>query len=209
MSGEPSLLYLLGSPRNGGNTDILAGEICRGFEADGGTTERVALAELSIRGCTGCLACMDDRDEICVLDDDMTDLYQKILAATALLLATPVYYSSPTAQMKLMVDRFFPFGDFQKTRYARALAGRPVGLAFCYGETDTIESGVYHAYHILKAMAVGSGGTFAGCVHGTADQKGDILKRPDLLEDGRALGEKLHGMALAWQGEEGANKTAR
>ena len=37
MSGKPSLLNLLGSPRNGGNTDILAGEICRGFEAAGGT----------------------------------------------------------------------------------------------------------------------------------------------------------------------------
>ena len=201
MSERPSLLYLLGSPRNGGNTDTLAGGICRGFEAAGGTTERVALPELSIRGCSGCLACMDDREEICVLDDDMTELYQKILSATALLLATPVYYSSPTAQMKLMIDRFFPFGDFQKTRHAKELAGRPVGLAICYAEADLFDSGVDHAHHILKAMAVGSGGTYAGCVHGTADKKGDIDKRPDLLEEGRAFGAKLFGMARAWQAE--------
>lgn len=200
MSEKPSLLYLLGSPRNGGNTDVLGGEICRGFEAAGGTTERVAVAELSIRGCTGCLACMDDRPEICVLDDDMTELYGKILAATALLLATPIYYSSPTAQMKLMIDRFFPFGDFQKTRHVKELAGRPVGLAIVYAEADPLESGVFQTHHILKATAVGSGGTLAGWVHGTADAKGDMLKRLDLLAEGRALGARLCDMARTWQG---------
>ncbi len=207
MSERPSLLYLLGSPRNGGNTDTLGIEICRGFEDAGGATERVSLPDLIIRGCTGCLACMDDREEICVLDDDMTELYQKILSATALLLASPVYYASPTAQMKLMVDRFFPFGDFQETRWAKALAGRPVGVAICYAEENIFESGVEHAHYILKSMAVGSGGTYAGCVHGSADQKGDIYKLPGLLEEGRAFGAKLSDMARAWQAE--ARQVAR
>jgi multimeric flavodoxin WrbA len=200
MSEKPSLLYLLGSPRNGGNTDVLGGEICRGFEEAGGTSERVNVAELSIRGCTGCRACMDDRPDICVLDDDMTELYEKILSATALLLATPIYYSSPTAQMKLMIDRFFPFGDFQKTRHCKELAGLPVGLAIVYAEADPLESGVFQTHHILKAASTGSGGTLVGWVHGTADEKGDMIKRPDLLAEGRALGVKLYDKAKGWRG---------
>jgi multimeric flavodoxin WrbA len=142
---------------------------------------------------------MDDRAEPCVLDDDMTDLYQKMLAAPALLWASPVYYSAPTAQMMAMVDRLFAWGDFQKTRHARALAGRPVALAFCYGDADPLTAGIFHAYHIMKVAVEASGGTVAGCVHGTADAKGDILKQPHLLEEARTLGAKIYRLACEYR----------
>jgi hypothetical protein len=97
--------------------------------------------------------------------------------------------------MKVVLDRQFAWGDYQKTRHARALAGRPVGLAVCYADPDPATNGFYHCYHILKVVAEASGGRFAGCAHGPATDPGEILGRPDVLAQGRELGEKLYRLA--------------
>lgn len=198
MEVRATLLCLLGSPRRGGNTDLLAGEVCSGFETAGGRVERVVLSDLDLRPCTGCGACTADGPEPCVLDDDMTHLYGRMLSAHALLWATPVYSWAPSVEMKIVLDRQFTWGDYQKTRHARALAGRPVGLAVCYADPDPATNGFYHAYHILRIVAEASGGRFAGCVHGPAADRGDILRRPDVLQQARELGLKLHQRGVEW-----------
>jgi multimeric flavodoxin WrbA len=190
-----NLLCLLGSPRRGGNSDLLAAEVCAGFESAGGSVQTVALSELDVRPCTGCNGCVNDRPETCVIDDDMTDIYAHMLAADALLWATPVYSWAPSAQMKIVLDRQFAWGEYQNTRHARALAGRPVGLAVCYGDPDPATNGFFHCYHILKIVSEASGGRFAGCVHGPAGDPGEIHARPDVLAQGRGLGEKLYRLA--------------
>jgi len=189
------ILTLLGSPRRGGNSDLLAAEVCAGFELAGGAAEKVALSDLDLRPCTGCNGCVDDRPETCVLDDDMTALYERMLAADALLWATPVYSWSPSVPMKIVLDRQFAWGEYQNTRHTRALAGRPVGLAVCYGDPDPATNGFFHCYHILKIVSEASGGRFAGCVHGPAGDPGEIRAHPDVLAQGRTLGEKLYRLA--------------
>lgn len=195
----PTLLCLLGSPRRRGNSDLLAAEVCAGFAAAGGAVEQVVLSDLDLRPCTGCNACVDDRPEPCVLDDDMTTLYDRMLAADALLWATPVYSWAPSVPMKIVLDRQFAWGEYQKTHHARALAGRSVGLAVTYGDPDPATNGFFHCYHILKIVSEASGGRFAGCVHGPAGDPGEILARSDVLAQGRSLGEKLCQRAEEWR----------
>ena len=190
-----TLLCLLGSPRRSGNSDLLSADVCAGFAASGGTVEQVVLADLDLRPCTGCNGCVDDRAETCVIDDDMTALYDRMLAADALLWATPVYSWAPTVQMKIVLDRQFAWGEYQNTRHARALAGRPVGLAVTYGDPDPATNGFFHCYHILKVVSEASGGRFAGCVHGPAGDPGEILARAEVLAQGRELGTKLFRLA--------------
>jgi NAD(P)H-dependent FMN reductase len=196
MQDVPStLLCLLGSPRRKGNTDLLGAEVCQGFESEGGVTEQIALTRLNLHPCTGCHACKQDRPEPCILDDDMQMLYAKMLAASAVLWVSPVYSWAPTVEMKIVLDRQFAWGDYQNTRHAAALSGRPVGLAMCYADPDPATNGFVNAYNILKTIARASGGTFAGCVHGAALDKGDILQQPRVLQQARGLGVKLFRMA--------------
>jgi multimeric flavodoxin WrbA len=194
---DKTLLCLLASPRRGGNSDILADEVCRAFEQAGGRTEKVVLDRLELRDCTGCDWCKQPRegDEPCVLRDDMGTLYEKMLAADAILWATPVYYWSPAVALKTVLDRLFPWGDWQVTRHAKALDGRPVGAAISYADEEIATSGYYFAYQICKAAAECSGGRWAGSAHGQATDKGDIRQRHESLLAAEALGIKLHQWA--------------
>lgn len=189
------LLCLLGSPRRNGNTDILAAEACRGYESQGGESQKIILSNLDLHPCTGCNACQRDRPEPCVLKDDMRTLYREMLEASALLWASPVYSWAPTVEMKIVLDRQYAWGDYQTTRHAAALSGRPVGFAVCYADPDPATNGFYHMYNIMKAVTESSGGTLAGCVHGAASGKGEISKQDDVLQKARELGTQLFHMS--------------
>jgi multimeric flavodoxin WrbA len=97
------VLILEGSPRRGGNTEVLIDAVARGIVASGGSLERIRVAELKIAPCIGCGGC--DQNGHCVVKDDMTELYEKITAARRLILASPIYFYAITAQLKAVVDR--------------------------------------------------------------------------------------------------------
>jgi multimeric flavodoxin WrbA len=196
MTDAPSLVCLLGSPRRRGNSDTLAAEVCRAFEAAGGTSEQIVLTQLDLRPCNACDWCKTDHTapEPCVIQDDMQMVYQRMLAASAILWATPVYSWAPTVEMKTVLDRQFAWGEYQSTRHARALTGRPVGLAVTYADPDPTSNGFYHCYHILRIVSEASGGHPAGCVHGAADDPGAIAQQPQVLERARELGRSLYAL---------------
>ena len=96
-------LALLGSPRKGGNTEVLLDSVLRGVMAAGGEVEMVRLCELNIEPCLNCGGC--DKTGSCILDDEMTPLYDKILAADRVILAAPIYFYGVPAHAKAFVDR--------------------------------------------------------------------------------------------------------
>src|SRR5512146_2999739 len=83
------VLAVVGSPRKGGNTDILVSRIAEGAGAAGAQVETIHLGALQIRECDGCHACWKGRP--CTKNDDMRTLYAKIAASEMLVLGTPVY----------------------------------------------------------------------------------------------------------------------
>ena len=97
------VLAFLGSPRKGGNSEVLLGAVLRGVERGGSKTEIVRLCDLSIDPCLNCGGC-DDTGE-CILDDDMTLLYDKIIAVPRIILASPIFFYGITAQAKAFIDR--------------------------------------------------------------------------------------------------------
>jgi multimeric flavodoxin WrbA len=115
------LLAFVGSARRGGNTDLLVGEALRGARAAGATARRIRLAELDLRACDGCLGCADGA---CTRhEDDMAALYPALLAAPALLFATPVYFWNVSGLTKTLWDRMLPLAGLDLTR--RPLQMRP------------------------------------------------------------------------------------
>lgn len=102
------VLSILGSPRKSGNTAALLNSLIKGMEENkGAEVEQVFLQEKRISPCTSCKHCHKVHPGQCKIDDDMQELYKKIKSADLMILATPVYWSNMSAQMKTFIDRFY------------------------------------------------------------------------------------------------------
>ena len=100
---QPLVVGILGSPRIGGNVDLLLDAALQGAQEAGATVEKIVLNDLSIRPCQACGGCNETGR--CVLRDDMDQVYAALARLDGLVLATPVYFGGVTAQTKAMIDR--------------------------------------------------------------------------------------------------------
>lgn len=66
------VLILSGSPRKGGNSDILCDEFLRGVQDAGHKAEKIRVAEKKVAPCSGCYYC-STHGGACVHKDDMAD----------------------------------------------------------------------------------------------------------------------------------------
>ncbi|MBP5296433.1 MAG: flavodoxin family protein [Bacteriovoracaceae bacterium] len=103
-SSGKKVLVLMGSPRHGGNCDLLCDEFIKGAVAQGNVVEKVYLGDLKIHPCNGCYYCTKHHGKCC-LKDDMGDVLKKIMTAEVIVMATPVYFYAMSAQLKLVIDR--------------------------------------------------------------------------------------------------------
>lgn len=98
------VLILSGSPRKGGNSDVLCDEFMRGAIENGNAVEKIRVAEKNIGYCKACYYCKDNNGQ-CVIKDDMQEILQKIIDAAVIVFASPVYFYSIDAQLKALIDR--------------------------------------------------------------------------------------------------------
>lgn len=103
------IVVLEGSSRKGGNTDLLSDELIRGALESGHEVKKFYLAQENIHPCMGCNACRRSEEHNCVFRerDGFEKIVQAVIAADVLVLASPVYFYSLTAQMKTALDRFY------------------------------------------------------------------------------------------------------
>jgi len=114
-----------GSPRRGGNSDVILKHILQGVAAEHGRVVEVKLRDYQYQGCTGCERCRQDK--ICTgLKDGMTLLYPEIIQSRGLVLACPTHHYNITAWMKAFIDRLYCFYDFEDT-IPRAWSSRLAG----------------------------------------------------------------------------------
>lgn len=100
------VLIISSSPRRGGNSDTLCDEFQRGAQDAGHQVEKVCLRELDIHYCTGCGVCNSGKP--CPQHDDAAALLEKMVQADVIVLATPVYFYTMSAQLKTLIDRSCP-----------------------------------------------------------------------------------------------------
>ena len=98
------VLILSGSPRKGGNSDLLCGEFARGAQENGNEVEIIRVAAKKIAPCSGCYYCRAHNGE-CAHKDDMAEVLQKMIDADVIVMASPVYFYSIDAQLKAVIDR--------------------------------------------------------------------------------------------------------
>jgi multimeric flavodoxin WrbA len=182
------ILGIIGSPRKGGNSAILAEQVVSGGASKWAQAECVTLSDLSIAPCTACAACKQNGG-VCVIEDDMAGLIEKMKSADALVLATPVYYGDVTAQMKAYIDRCYSLMDMQ---FNSLLKGKKAALVVtCAQPQDGMTE---HTLKTLQQFCAFNQMQIVGEIKGSGVlMPGEAKEKSNLMNAAKALGEKLAG----------------
>lgn len=185
---DPStLLILTSSPRRNGNSNALAEQVAAGARQAGASVQVVNLADLTIHPCSACDSCQTWDEVRCDQDDDMQPLYPALIAADAIVLASPIYCFSFCAQLKLFLDRLYAFSG----KVPQPLKGKRVALLLTYGDTDVEASGVNNAIKSLRDEFDYLEAPVTEIIHATADKPGDIRANAEVMNRAFELGRKL------------------
>jgi multimeric flavodoxin WrbA len=185
------VLGIAASPRRGGNTDLLLTEVLRGAESAGATVATIVLKDLQITPCQHCDACLAAGR--CRIDDDMQMVYLELEAADRVVIASPVQFMGPTAELKAMIDRcqamwarkyvlkLPPLGDRRERK----------GLFISVGgrqAADMFEPSLVIVKTFFRVLDISYAGAllFSGI-----DEKGAIAGHPEALSQAFQAGEKL------------------
>lgn len=115
-----NVIVVCGSPRIGGNSEILADEFIKGAKEAGHKIKKIRLAEKQVLPCRGCDHCYRN-NTTCAIDDDMNSFYPDVLAAEVIVFVSPVYYFGFSAQLKAFIDRLY--GPDVKGDITKAMQG--------------------------------------------------------------------------------------
>lgn len=181
------IVVIKASPRQMGNSATLAGQVAAGASAAGAQVETFFLAGMDIRPCDGCDFCKEGGE--CIVQDDMHKLYPKVLAADALVLASPIYWFTFNAQLKTCIDRWYSLWNGDND----AFKGKQFGIILTFGDPDLYLSGGINAIHTFETMTRFLQAEIAGWVYGSLSDIGDAQKHPELMQQAYALGVKLAG----------------
>jgi len=94
---------IVGSPRKNGNVDLLVSEVLKGAGSQGADIDKIYLNDLNIKPCQSCG--VDPYPKYCLYDDDMSLVYELLESYDVIVLGSPVYFDTVSAQVKLMMDR--------------------------------------------------------------------------------------------------------
>jgi multimeric flavodoxin WrbA len=176
------VIGIVGSPRQGGNTDILVDEVLAGAREAGARVEKVILSDLTIGYCQGCNRCREAGK--CHQEDDMPLLLQKMQASDVWVLGTPVYWWGPTAQFKTFLDRWYGAGKIVRFRDKQVILAIPLG--------DTNNETASHLLGMLQdsfdylKMKI-----FASIVALGAYQLGAVLEQRSVMNTARNAGRDI------------------
>ena len=175
------VIGISGSPRPGGNTEIIVRNALEAAETEGADTEIILLSEKNIKPCTACEACSNGT---CIIDDDFNEVFQKITQADGLIFASPSYYESMTPQMKALIDRTGTFNGMAhgRTKFDGKVAGamsvaRRTGLANVWTQLLL--------FILSQKMIVPGIKSYANAV---AQEKGEVVKDAEGMESSWSLG---------------------
>ena len=178
------VLGISGTPRQGGNTEVLIKHALEPFRDKGWIVTEFFLSNRSVAPCDGCDICWETGE--CVIRDDMDMLYEKLNSCDAIIIGSPVYYRNVSAQLKAVFDRHHAL--FKKKPLTGKAGGAIVVGRGASGGQSLALSIIFN--FILSAGAIAVPGQRDG-LSVVADKPGDVLKQPETLELAKVLGESV------------------
>ena len=180
------VIGFVGSPRRGGNTDILVDEILKGAREAGAAIEKVMLGDLTINPCKACYACRKDGE--CIQKDDMTDLFRKMQASDVWVIGTPIYWWGPSAQLKAFVDRWFAKAGNEEDQ-KKTFSKRRIVLAVAMGDSDP-KTGRHVVGMFSDAAAYVGAELFDSVLAAGAYDAGDVKADTKIMQKARQVGQE-------------------
>lgn len=184
---KTKILVLLGSPRKGANSTLLAERLAEGAMSQGAEVEVLSLQALNLSPCRSCYACQKRGSKGCAIDDGMQDLYPKLLQSPVWVIASPVYWFNMSAQTKIFMDRCFALPTYAKD----AFKGKRIAIVMTYGDKDPFASGCVNALRSFQDAYRYVGAEIVGMVYGSALNAGDIRTNEEVMKEAEALGRRL------------------
>jgi multimeric flavodoxin WrbA len=175
-----------GSPRKGGNTEILLKKVLEPISEAGIETELVHIGGRQIRGCIACYKCRENKNAKCAITTDMVnDCIAKMLAAYAIILGSPTYFADMTSDMKALIDR----AGFVAGMNGR-LFSRKIGAAVVVnrrGGATSVQDSINHMFLMSRMIVPGS--TYWN--FGIGREKGEVENDAEGLLNMKDLGETI------------------
>jgi multimeric flavodoxin WrbA len=181
------VMIVIGSPRKKGNSSALAKRVAAGARAGGAKVESFFLQDMNIEPCNACDACRKKTDIDCIIKDDMQMLYPKLKGADAIVIASPIYWFTVSAQTKLFMDRWYGLGGDEGYK----LAGKEFGIVLAYADADPFVSGAVNALRTFQDAVNFIGGKIVGMVYGSAWKAGEVRKNKALMDEAYEMGKKI------------------
>ncbi|SDP36575.1 flavodoxin family protein [Desulforhopalus singaporensis] len=183
-------LAINGSPRKGGNTEILLKTALEPLERAGWKTKLIQVGGKPISGCRACSKCIEKKNMACSVTTDMfNDVMAQMVEADALLLGSPTYFTDVSAEMKALLDR----SGFVAVANGRAFRGK-IGAAVVAAR----RGGATHVYDTINHMflmnqMIVPGSTYWNMGYGLS--QGEVAGDIEALANMKNLGE-----TIAWLG---------
>ena len=180
----------MGSPRKKGNTDLFLNALISGFEEDGGKAEKITLIPNKITPCIECGSC--DETGVCVLEDGMTPIYEKIAASDVVVVASPIFFYNITSSTQALVERsqacwtskYFlkksPYGGKKRQGFFLSIGATKGKLLF-----DGVLRVIRYFFDAIDADFVGA------LLYRGVEKKGAIKDHPEALKEARELGRYI------------------
>lgn len=174
-----------GSPKAEGNTYHALKLVTDELESQGICTEIVHVGNKSIRGCVACGGCAKNKNERCVIDDEVNEIIQKMKAADGIIIGSPVYYASIAGTMKCFLDRSFYTASANGGLF-RHKVGASVVAVRRSGEVATFDH--LNHYFTLGEMFLASS-NYWNVIHGR--MPGEVLQDEEGVQIMRVLGKNM------------------
>ena len=174
---------IVGSPRIGGNTELLLTEALKAAAEDGAETELLRLANSEVKPCDACLSCRKTGE--CRIKDDFKLIFDKMVQADGIILGSPVYFGSATPQAKALIDRA-GYLSIAKGRVFENKVGGPMVVARRAGQNFTLAQLLFFFLH--QGMIV-PGSTYWNIAFGR--EKGEVVKDEEGIQTARNFGKKI------------------
>ncbi len=185
-----NILAFQGSPRIGGNSDLLLDAFLQGAKEAGAISEKIYLSKIAISPCLECGLCKETGK--CVIKDDMHWIYTKVEIADIIVVSSPVFFYNITAYTQALIERAQSYWIRKYIlKEPPPLGKERIGIFFSLGATKgpKLFEGVIRVirYFFDAIYTRYEGGLF----YRKIDKKGDILKHPYAISDAFNLGKAV------------------
>ncbi|MBF0216991.1 MAG: flavodoxin family protein [Candidatus Omnitrophica bacterium] len=179
---DKKILIITGSPRNDGNTALLAGWFAQGAMSSGAEIETVKAGALKYKvpGCSSCRACQKLEKYECVIDDGAGPVLKRMAEVDAIVMATPLYFFSASAQIKVIFDRMFSLYKWDNGSGTMETPLKGKTLAVLASAYEDVGFDALEKPFILTAEYTGM--KYKSLVIPNAGVSGDIVKLPGVRE---------------------------